>query len=330
MRQPRIPWILTMRYPPSEPYAVHRIHVDEPHEIYVEECGNPKGVPVVFLHGGPGSGCSPEHRRFFDPAYYRVILFDQRGCGRSLPAGETERNRTSDLISDMEAIRSHLGIAQWLLFGGSWGATLALIYALHHPSRLLGMVLRGTFLAREADLAWFFQDLRHLLPQAWERFTQGFPVSDLSALLCEYHARVHGADKAMSLRAAQDWSEWGVRVLSWLREETPATERDHEHEHEHEESAQLLAKVRIETHYACHRYFIAENEMLQRIDTLPALPVSIVHGRWDLACTLEAAWLLHRAIPGSRLVVVQAGHLMSEPAMADALVEEMDRMRTLL
>ena len=310
-------------YPPVEPYAIRRIRVDDIHEIHVEECGHPDGVPVVFLHGGPGSGCSNDHRRFFDPAFYRVVLFDQRGAGRSSPAGETRNNTSADLISDMERIRRTLGIERWMLFGGSWGATLALLYAQAHPERVSAMVLRGVFLARETDLVWFFRDLRRLLPEAWTRFSH--TVDDADDLIAGYHQALHGDDRMRALRAAQAWDAWSSEVVSWQREKTPST-ADAQAPDE-----PLLAKIRLETHYAQHRYFIQENRILDRADSLPEVPVSIVHGRLDLACNLLAAWQLQHAIPGSRLLVLErAGHLMSEPDMAQALVAETDRLRELL
>jgi len=317
-------------YPACEPYAIHRLTVGGGHEVYVEECGNPRGVPVLFLHGGPGSGCQSEHRRYFDPAFYRIVLFDQRGAGRSLPSGGTSHNSTADLVSDMEQIRLTLGIEQWMLFGGSWGTTLALIYAMAHPDRLLAIVLRGTFLAREADLEWFFIGLRRLFPQAWERFSQGLPACEsLQGLIDWYHAAVHSEDRERSLQAARRWSDWGGQIVGWHLPRAADTS-DSEPESEAQQS-RLLAKVRIETHYARHRYFIGENEILERIASLPALPVSIVHGRYDLTCTLEAAWQLHQTIAGSRLIqVAEAGHLIDEPAMSAALIEETDRMRDLL
>lgn len=312
-------------YPFCEPYAVHRIGVDEPHQLYVEECGNPRGVPVLFLHGGPGSGCADAHRRYFDPEFYRIVLFDQRGSGRSVPLGEVTRNRTPDLVADMETIRRHLDIAKWVLFGGSWGATLALVYALAHPDRLLGVILRGTFLAREADLDWFFVGLSRFFPQLWRRLSEGMADGGgYRELIDGYYAALQGEDRARSLDAARRWSEWSRSAVLWHNVRSgegaePETEAQRE---------RLLAKVRIETHYARHRYFIAENEILARIGGLPAIPVSIVHGRFDLTCTLESSWLLHRAIPGSRLVqVAEAGHLIDDPAMAAALIEETDRMR---
>jgi proline iminopeptidase len=316
-------------YPSIEPYAVHGFDVDQPHQIHVEECGNPHGVPVIFLHGGPGSGCNAEHRRYFDPDFYRIILFDQRGSGRSRPLGETSRNRTSDLVADMERIRDHLEIPRWLLFGGSWGATLALDYAFSHPNRVQGMVLRGTFLARESDLDWFFVGLKRLFPQAWERFSGVVPdCADLCSLIDGYHALLHGENPLVALDAARGWSEWGSRVVNWHRGRDTGKANPDTETRAHQE--RLLAKARIETHYARHRYFIEENAILARIHTLPLIPVTIVHGRFDLVCTMDAAWALHRAIPGSRLVqVADAGHLIDEPSMAAALVEETDRMRGL-
>ena len=311
-------------YPACEPYAVHRIVVASPHELYVEECGNPRGIPVVFLHGGPGSGCASYHRRFFDPDFYRIILFDQRGSGRSLPPGETAENRTADLVGDMEVIRRHLAVERWLLFGGSWGATLALIYAQNHPDTLLGMVLRGVFLARERDLEWFFHGLQLLFPQEWEQFSQDMEDADGQAadLIAAYYHRIHGDNRELSLRAARGWSDWSSCVVGWnLSNEAERTDGG-------QDQALLLKKTRIETHYARHHYFIRDNEILERVGSLPEVPVTILHGRLDLTCTMESAWLLHRAISGSRLVVVQdAGHLMIDPPMLSALVQETQRMQ---
>ncbi len=244
--------------------------------------------------------------------------------------GETSRNRTPDLVADMERIRSHLALSRWLLFGGSWGATLALSYAFSHAKRVTGMILRGTFLARESDLEWFFIGLRRLFPQAWERFSGTVPdCVDLGSLIDGYHALVHGENPLLALDAARSWSEWGSRVVDWHRGQG-AGKADRGAE-TRERQERFLAKTRIETHYALHRYFMDENAILARIHTLPRIPVTIVHGRFDLVCTMDAAWALHRAIPGSRLVqVADAGHIIDEPPMAAALVEETDRMRELL
>jgi proline iminopeptidase len=310
---------------------MHRIAVDKPHELYMEECGNPQGIPVVFLHGGPGSGCSPLHRRYFNPQTYRILLFDQRGSGRSRPLGETAGNNTLSLVSDLEVLRRHLNIDQWLLFGGSWGATLALVYALTHPGRVSGMILRGTFLARDTDLDWFFVTLKRLFPMNWMSFCKDLPAgTELGDIIDWYHTAVHGKDRDLSMRAALNWSEWGTHVVHWHNNPSQQDRVDQTPESE-EKRARLLAKVKIETHYARHRYFIDDDEILSRIGTLPSMPVSIVHGRFDLTCSMESSWLLHRSIPNSRFIqVADAGHLIDEPAMIAALVEETDRMGALL
>jgi len=308
-------------YPVLDPYAVHRVTVAPGHALYVEECGSAEGIPVAFFHGGPGSGCAASHRRFFDPHVYRIILFDQRGSGRSSPLGETLANRTLDLVSDMEVIRRQLGVDKWLLFGGSWGAALALLYAQSHPGRLLGMVLRGVFLARSVDLHWFFHDLRRLFPQQWHNFADGVAGGGLSDLITAYHSRIHGDDETLALDSARAWSAWGSHVVTW----NLAAGREDPKQYD---PRLLLAKARLETHYARHRYFIEDNQILRQAGLLPKVPIAIVHGRFDLTCTMESAWLLHRALPGSRLIPVpEAGHLASGPAMVSALIAETDRLR---
>jgi proline iminopeptidase len=310
-------------YPPLEAFDSHRIQVDDLHELYVEESGNPQGMPVVFLHGGPGSGCSEDHRRLFDPNLFRVILFDQRGSGKSLPLGETSRNTTEHLVADMEIIRRHLGIQRWMIFAGSWGATLALIYAISHSERVMGLVLRGVFLAREADLNWFFIQLKRMFPQAWDKFTQEIEGCDkMDDLFNRYREQLSQND----LAAARRWSEWGSCVVNWhrLQNNTETTKKKKRAVNED----RLLAKTKIETHYACNRYFIAENHILNNAESLTGIPVSIVHGRFDITCTMDAAWRLHQAIPDSRFIeVADAGHLLEEPAMTSALIEECERMR---
>jgi proline iminopeptidase len=230
----------------------------------------------------------------------------------------------------METVRRRLNIKKWLLFGGSWGATLALIYTLTHPDRVLGLLLRGTFLARGADLEWFFFGLKRLLPQAWARLSSGMTNCSGSQELIEwFYQALHNAKQAAALQAARSWSEWGSQVVHWHHPDTAETV-DREGESE-TQRARLLAKVGIETHYAQHRYFIDDNEILDRITNLPELPVTIVHGRFDLTCPLESAWLLHSAIPGSRFVEVpEAGHLLDEPAMTSVLLQETDRMLGIL
>lgn len=313
-------------YPPLEPNTVHRLDVEPPHRVCVEECGNPRGMPVVFLHGGPGSGCKSYHRQFFDPARYRIVLFDQRGCGRSSPPGETQKNSTPLLLTDLETIRNRLGIDRWLLFGGSWGTTLALLYAQAHPDRVLGMILRGTFLARQQDLDWFFgSGVDRIFPDYRESLRSRFPVEERGDLIAACYRRMQSDDAELRWQTAQAWSAWTGGIVTYLLAEgeaKPPTPEDRQ---------RTINEVAIETHYAYHRYFIDENQILDRIARLPPVPMTIVHGRRDLTCPLESSWALHRALPKSKLVVVrEAGHLASEPAMVDALVTVTDEMVRLL
>jgi len=314
-------------YPALDVYAEHRIGVGGLHQLYVEESGCPEGVPVVFLHGGPGSGSRAEHRQYFDPGYYRIILLDQRGSGRSTPLGEVADNTTWALVRDLETVRARLNIRRWLLFGGSWGATLALVYAQTYPDAVAGMILRGAFLARPEDLQWFFsgRGVARVLPEAWEAFTRAIPTQERDDPVGAYHRRVHGGNLSVALDWARAWSAWTDAVVTW---NLPSAARERATD---EDPQRLLAKVRIETCYALHRYFVAGRSILDRIDMLPAVPMSIVHGRLDLTCVLESSWILHRSVSGSRLVIVpNAGHVASEPAMIDALVGETNRMRSLL
>lgn len=309
-------------YPPIPVLAAYSVDVGEGHLIHVEECGNPAGTPVVFIHGGPGSGCNAGHRRYFDPAHYRVVLADQRGCGRSTPLGETRANSTDRLIRDLETIRQRLRIERWILFGGSWGATLALRYAQTFPDTVSAMVLRGSFLARPEDLEWFFggAGAARVFPDAYDDFVHPVPDGERRDLPGAYYRRIHGPDEGVALAWARTWSAWGNRVVTWT---LPSLEAEDEIDPQ-----RLLAKVRIETHYAVNRHFLAERPLLDAVGRLPDVPIAIVHGRRDLICPFDAAWTLHRAIPGSRLIPVpEAGHLAGEPAMIDALVGEMDRLR---
>ncbi len=313
-----------MPYPQIEPYATRRLTVGAPHELHVEECGNPNGLPAVLLHGGPGSGCRGDLRRLFDPAFYRIVLFDQRGSGRSEPAGCTRANRTADLVADLEAIRRALGIDRWVVLGGSWGATLALIYAQTHPEAAAALVLRGSFLARRRDLDWFVGEdgVARLFPGQWRAFTEIVPEGERRNLVAAYHARLHGSDSEQALVFARAWAAWEDQVATWSLAEGSSGGVD---------PGRLVARVRIATHYAQHRYFIGANQILEQTGRLPAVPVSIVHGVRDLVCPMESAWALHRALPASRLIVVpDAGHLSVEPAMSAALTTETDRLRGVL
>lgn len=307
-----------MLYPHSEPRAAAWLSVGDGYEVYFEDGGNPAGIPVVFLHGGPGSGCKPSHRQFFDPERYRSLLIDQRGAGRSRPYGGTDHNSLPALIADLEKLRAHCGIDRWLLFGGSWGGALALAYAEQYPERVLGMVLRGCFLARRRDLAWFLHDgASRLLPRAWQEFEACVGISAPTVEVL--HAAVFGGDAARAAQVARAWSKWSTAVVMFALD-APESEPELP-------LAETLAKTRIELHYALHRYFLAENELLDQAHRLPAVPVRIIHGQRDLTCTADAAWALHRAIPESQLEILRgAGHLSGEPAMSDALVRAADMM----
>ena len=316
--------ILAMRelYPEIEALNSYRLKVDPVHTLYVEETGNPRGIPVIFLHGGPGSGCNENHRRYFNPGKYRIVIFDQRGCRRSEPAGETKNNATHDLIHDIELIRAHLGIDKWLVFGGSWGATLGLLYAQSHPAHVSALILRGAFLARRRDLDWFTgQGVSRIFPDFWREFIGVIPGDERNDLVSAYHARVHGNDAKARKEAAIAWSKWAGRIVTYL---LPSVDP---YRYEPGDTEKTIHEVLIETHYAKHGYFIAENQILDKVDRLPPVPVKIIHGRRDLTCTLEASWLLRQAITKSELVIVEkGGHLAGEPVMVDALITATDEM----
>jgi len=306
-------------YPEIADPRVYSLPVDDEHVLYVEECGTPEGIPVVFLHGGPGSGCKAYHRQFFDPARYRIVLFDQRGCGRSRPQGRTEANTTHDLVVDLERIRTHLGIGRWVLFGGSWGSTLALIYAQTHPDRVLAMILRGTFLARQADMDWFFKNgLNLIFPDYWQEVMRAFPPDGQSDMIETCYRRVRSNDPAVRLAAARAWTEWTGRVVTYRLPEGPTLPKTPEDEQ------RMLNDVLIESHYARHRYFIEPNQILRDANKLPRVQTTLIHGRADLTCTVEASWSLH-------LVILRdAGHLASEPPVIDALVTATDKLAAAL
>ncbi len=309
-------------YPEITAPQVYSLPVGDEHVLYVEECGTRSGLPVVFLHGGPGSGCKPYHRQFFNPARYRIVLFDQRGSGRSRPQGRTQANTTRDLVADMERIRIHLGIDRWVLFGGSWGSTLALIYAQTHPDRVLGMILRGTFLARQADLDWFFKiGVNHIFPDYWQDVMRAFPGKEGGDVIEACYQRVRSSDPAVRLAAARAWSEWTGRIVTYRLPEGPTLPKTPE------EERRMLNDVLIESHYARHRYFLEPNQILRDVDGLPRVPTTLVHGRADLTCTVEGSWSLHQALPHSELVILRdAGHLASEPPVIDALVTATDAL----
>lgn len=301
-------------YPEIRPYAEHRLKVGEPHQLYIEECGEPDGIPVLYVHGGPGAGCDPKSRCFFDPGHYRIILFDQRGAGRSTPHGETVNNNTEALIGDIEAIREHLGVDQWLLFGGSWGSTLSLLYAEAHPERVLGLILRGIFLCRPEDIRWFFQEgASRIFPDYWEPYLQGIPEQERGDLIAAYHRRLTGNNELARMSAAKTWSLWEAHC-STLRP-------NHQVVDHFSDPHVAIAMACIEAHYFINDGFLRPNQILADAHRLADIPGMIVHGRYDMVCPLDNACLLHRHWPGSELQIIRdAGHSDTEPSIVDALV----------
>ncbi len=307
-------------YPEIQPYVNHSLEVEPPHCLHLEECGNPEGLPVLFVHGGPGGGCEPYHRRFFDPDRYRIILFDQRGCGRSTPHASLQANTTQALVADMEAIREHLGIERWLLFGGSWGSTLSLVYAETHPQRVLGMVLRGIFLCRPHEIQWFYQEgAGRLFPEQWQEYLAPVAEAERGDMLGAYQRLLNGDDELQRMAAAKAWSLWEGRT-STLRPSKAVEEH-------FADPYTALAMARIENHYFMHDSFLEPDQILRDAERLQGIPGCIVQGRYDVVCPAESAWQLHRAWPGSRLEMIDdAGHSASEPGTIDALVRATDRM----
>ena len=306
-------------YPSIEPYAAQRLPVSGGHQLYLEQVGHPDGIPVLFLHGGPGAGCEPYHRRFFDPATYRIILFDQRGCGRSTPHASLADNTTWDLVADMEIVRQELGIDRWLLFGGSWGSTLALAYAETHPDRVLGLVLRGIFLCRDEEIAWFYQSgASKIFPDYWENFLAPIPTAERGDLLSAYHRRLTGENEVQRMAAAKAWSIWEGRTASLQPNAAVIDFFSHPHT--------ALSLARIECHYFVNQAFLRPNQLLEDASKLAGIPGIIVQGRYDLICPMTSAWELHRAWRGSELIVVpDAGHSAAEPGTRSALIEATDR-----
>lgn len=312
----------TWAYPPIEPYDTGRLRVSALHEIAYEQSGNPAGKPVVFLHGGPGGGSSPAMRRFFHPGHYRIVIFDQRGCGKSTPTASLEENTTWDLVADIEALRVHLGIERWLVFGGSWGSTLALAYAQKHPGRVTELILRGIFLLRQKELRWFYQyGASELWPDLWERYWEHIPAAERGDMIAAYHARLTHADRNVRLEAARRWAGW-EGATSKLRPD-PAM-RGH-----YEEDEFALAFARIEAHYFVNRGFLeSEDQLLRDVSRIRHIPAVIVQGRYDVVCPAESAWALHRAWPEAELVITaDGGHAAFDPPNHRALVAATDRFR---
>ncbi len=307
-------------YPAIKPYMSHSIAVQEPHVLHVEESGNPDGVPVLFVHGGPGAGCEPYHRRFFDPEKYRIILFDQRGAGRSTPHASLEDNTTQALMADMEVLRAHLGIEQWVLFGGSWGSTLSLVYAETHPERVLGLILRGIFLCREDEIRWFYQHGAHrIFPDYWEEYVRLIPEAERHDMLQAYHKRLIGNDEIARMSAAKAWSIWEGRTATLKPSKGVLDHFGDPHT--------ALSLARIEAHYFVHNAFLQDNQILNEADKLKDIPGDIVQGRYDMICPMQSAWELHQAWTTSELsIIADAGHSASEPGIVDALIKATRKM----
>jgi len=311
-------------YPPIEPYRTHRLKVSALHEIYVEECGNPSGRAVIFVHGGPGGGCEPWHRQFFDPKRYRIVLFDQRGCGRSTPNAELRENTTGDLVADMERIRELLGIDQWVVFGGSWGSTLGLAYAQAQPQHTRALVLRGIFLLRPEEIRWFYQDgANWIYPDAWEHYLAPIPQSERGDMVAAYHRRLTSENAAVRREAARAWSTWEGATSKLLQSEDMIARYSGDHFSE--------AFARIECHYFVNGgFFRSPNQLLEDIDRIRHIPAVIVQGRYDVVCPMKSAWDLHRAWPEASFAVVpDAGHAASEHGILNRLIEAADHFARL-
>lgn len=307
-------------YPPIQPYRTDRLRVSELHEIYLEESGNPEGLPVVFVHGGPGGGTEAWHRQFFNPQRYRIILFDQRGCGRSRPHAELRENTTWELVADMEKIRQRLQVDRWLVFGGSWGSTLALAYAQTHPASVLGLILRGIFLLRPEEIRWFYQEgASWIFPDAWEDYIRDIPPSERHDLVGAYHRRLTSEDPQIRMKAARSWSVWEGSTSKLLPNNNNAAH--------YAEDRFAEAFARIECHYFVNNGFFARpNQLLEQIARIRHIPCTIVQGRYDVVCPAKSAWDLHRVWPEASFQwVADAGHAASEPGILTRLLEATDR-----
>jgi proline iminopeptidase len=311
-------------FPDIRPNAEHHLKVVDLHTLYIEECGNPEGIPVLFVHGGPGAGCGKYDRRFFDPDQYRIVLFDQRGAGRSTPHAELEANTTADLVKDMEAIRTHLGIEKWVLFGGSWGSTLSLVYAETHPDKVLGMILRGIFLCREKDLHWFYQaGADRIFPDYWKDYCAAIPEEEHGDFIQAYYKRLTSANEIAKMSAAKAWSIWEGRCAT-LRPNPDVV-------HIFSDPHMALSLARIEAHYFVNNAFMEPDQIIKNADRLAGIPGIIIHGRYDMVCPLDNATELHDAWPDAQLHIIRdAGHSSHEPSIVDALVKATNEMVKML
>ena len=315
------PALRTELYPEIEPFDAGMLALDGLHHMYWEVSGNPNGKPVVFLHGGPGAGASPAHRRFFDPRHYRIVIFDQRGAGRSTPLGELKDNTTPHLIADMEQLRRHLNIEHWLVFGGSWGSTLALAYAEHHPARCSGLILRGIFLCRKSEIDWFLYDLKNLFPEAWHAFAGYIPEQERGDLLKAYYKRLIDSDPEVHMPAARAWGRYEGSCSTLMPSpETVAYFGG---------DVVALGLARIEAHYFTHDIFLPINSLLDNINKINKIPSVIVQGRYDAVCPIISADDLHRAWPQAEYhIVADAGHAAWEPGICKQLVAACEKFKS--
>jgi proline iminopeptidase len=307
-------------YPPRQPYNEGELKVSDIHTIHFEESGNPEGKPIVLLHGGPGGGCPPFYRQYFDQKKWRLVMFDQRGCGQSKPHAELQENTTWDLVNDIEKLREYLNIHQWVVFGGSWGSTLSLAYSQTHPDRCKGLILRGIFMLRQKEIRWFYQEgASYIFPDAWEEYVKPIPINERDDLLTAYYQRLTSPDAQIRLEAARAWSIWEGST-SRLFPDLDLKQR-------FGIDAFAEAFARIECHYFINKGFIdPEDKLLLNIDRIRKIPAVIVQGRYDVVCPMMSAWELHRAWPEAEFIVVaDAGHSMSEPGIRTCLMEATDK-----
>ncbi|KHD88719.1 MAG: proline iminopeptidase [Bdellovibrio sp. ArHS] len=311
-------------YPTIEPYNSGMLKVSDIHSLYWEECGNPNGKPVVFLHGGPGGGVAPDHRRFFDPKTYRIILFDQRGSGKSTPCAELRENNTWELVKDIETIRSMLNIDKWVVFGGSWGSTLALTYAISHPDKVKALVLRGIFLCRPSEIKWFYQEgASEIFPDVWDEYLKPIPMAERHDLVTAYYKRLTHEDAETRLQAAKAWSKWEAATSRLIVDQHSIDEFD--------DPEYALSFARIECHYFTNNAFFSTNNwILENIETIRKIPAVIVQGRYDVVCPARSAWDLHKAWPEAKFTIIpDSGHAAAEPGTRSALIEATDSFRHL-
>ncbi|HCK33117.1 MAG TPA: prolyl aminopeptidase [Rhodospirillaceae bacterium] len=309
-------------YPEIEPYSSGHLKVDDIHTLYWEQSGNPDGVPIVFLHGGPGGGISPSHRRFFDPDHYRIVLFDQRGSGKSEPAGEIKNNTPDLLVEDIETLRHHLKIDKWHIFGGSWGSTLALLYAIKHADRCISMILRGIFLMEEKELDWFAHGIKTIFPEEWERFAGFLNPNERKDIVSSYYKRLIDEDPHVHMPAARVWSQYesacAMMFPEAIKPYDPAKDLHH------------LCISRIEAHYFLHHKIAPEDSLLNHIDKIKHIPATIIQGRYDMICPIETAHRLHKAWPEADYIIVpDGGHSAADPSIRDRLLAATDNHRSI-